>query len=61
MARISEILELLGNLILSTMDNTIKINKYALMDIHCCLQDVLEKIDFFAAWIIATTRGVTKV
>jgi len=46
MAPIGAILELVDNLILSTMDNTVKISKDFLTDIHSCLQDVHEKIDF---------------
>lgn len=46
MAPISAILELLDNLILSTMDITVKISEDFLTDIHSCLQDVHEKIDF---------------
>jgi len=46
MVPIDEILELLDNLILSTIDNTVKISKDFLTDIHSCLQDVHEKIDF---------------
>lgn len=43
MAPIGEILELVDNLILSTMDNIVKISKDFLTDIHSCLQDVHEK------------------
>jgi len=46
MVPIGEILELLDNLILSTMDNTVKISKKFLIDIHSCLQDVHENIYF---------------
>ena len=46
MALIGAILESLDNLILSTMDNTIKISKDFLTDIHSCLQDVHDKIEF---------------
>jgi len=46
MAPIGAILELLGNLILSIMDNTIKINKDFLTDIHSGLQNVHGKIEF---------------
>ena len=46
MAPIGAILESLDNLILSTMDNTIKISKDFLTDIHSRLQDVHDKIEF---------------
>jgi len=46
MAPIGAILQLLGNLTLSTVDNTVKINKDFLTDIHICLQDVHDTIEF---------------
>ena len=46
MAPISAILELMDNLILSTMDNTVKTIKSFPTNIHSCLQDVHKKIDF---------------
>jgi len=46
MAPIGAILELVDNLILSSMNNTVKISKDFLTDIHSCLQNVQEKIDF---------------
>ena len=46
MAPISAILELVDNLILSTMNNTVKISKDFLTDIQTYLQNAQEKIDF---------------
>ena len=46
MARISEVLEFLKTLILSTNHDTLKFNKVSLTDIQACLQNVQEKIDF---------------
>jgi len=46
MARISEVLEFLKTLILSTTHDTLKVSKVSLTDIQVCLQNAQEKIDF---------------
>ena len=46
MVPICGLLELLKNVILSTVDNTVRINKDFLTDIHSCLQDAHENIEF---------------
>ena len=46
MAPIRAILDLVDNLILSTMDNTVKISIGSLLEIQACLQNAQEKIDF---------------
>ena len=46
MARITEILEFLKTLILSSNHDTLKVNKFSLTDIQVCLQNAQEKINF---------------
>ena len=46
MAKLERILELLRTLIMSTANNTVKINKASLSDIQTCLQYAQEKIEF---------------
>ena len=46
MAKINEALVLLNNLIHSNVDDVIKMSKDALCNIHNCLQDAHEKIEF---------------
>jgi len=46
MARISEVLEFMKTLIQSTVDDTLQISIGSLSEIHTCLQNAQEKIDF---------------
>ena len=46
MVKLERILELMRALIISTADNTIKINKTTIAKIKKCLQNSQEKIDF---------------
>jgi len=46
MARTSEVLQFLKNMILSTVDDTLQISKGSLSEIQTCLQNAQEKIDF---------------
>ena len=46
MDRIDDVLKLLSNLILSTVDEMVKINKTSLFNIKICLQNAQENIEF---------------
>ncbi len=46
MARISEVLEFLKTLILSTNHDTLKVSKVSLTNIQVCLQNAQEETDF---------------
>ena len=46
MDRIDDVLKLLNNLILSTVDEMVKINKTSLSNIKICLQNAHENIEF---------------
>lgn len=46
MARINNFLELLSTLMLSIVEDTVKVNKDTLFDIQTCLQNAQENIDF---------------
>ena len=46
MDRIDDVLKLLNNLILSTVDEMVKINKTSLSNIKICLQNAQENIEF---------------
>ena len=46
MERIDDVLELLNNLMLSTIDEMVKINKTSLSNIKICLQNAHENIEF---------------
>jgi len=46
MEKINEVLEVLKTLILSTNNDTLKVNKVSLIDIQVYLQNAKDKIDF---------------
>lgn len=46
MVRLDDFLKILSTLILSTIEDTVKINKTIISDIQTCLQDAQENIEF---------------